>query len=424
MSAGVLSACLTTILMLAAYRLYLQLLGPERFGLWMILSSVLTFAQLSNLGLGQALSKQVSSEHVAGDDTAIRSCASTALVTLLFVGSIFFLLIFLLRTPIVGLFRLSASNTLTVLSLLPAMGVLSLYAIYLDALSSILSGLGRMDIYTYLQLLTQATSVGITLLFLKQKWGLTSFVIGSGISYLVLHAATSGTLSRLLPYRVFTLRAFSWTTLRKMLGMSLFLSASSLLSILVGPLNKLLLSRFVGVSALPFYDIVTNGSLKARSLIESAVRPIMPEVSRLAKHRHYVQIVQLNKRLTKILMVSGGLLFISIIVMSGLLVQLWLGPATAGFPLLGLKIVLAASFISLLGVPAYYTLLGLGRSSRLFAANVLQSCSSFAIIVVITSLRLPLSLLTVLISVAMGLTFANIYLLFESKRAVRALLTP
>ena len=57
---------------------------------------------------------------------------------------------------------------------------------------------------------------------------------------------------------------------------------SSLVSMLLNPFNKLMLSRYAGVSAIPVYDIAFNSAVQVRALIEATMPPLMPEISRLA----------------------------------------------------------------------------------------------------------------------------------------------
>ena len=51
MVSGVAATVLNTVVLAVAYPIYLHFLGYETYGVWLILATVLTFAQLSNLGI-------------------------------------------------------------------------------------------------------------------------------------------------------------------------------------------------------------------------------------------------------------------------------------------------------------------------------------------------------------------------------------
>lgn len=51
----------------------------------------------------------------------------------------------------------------------------------------------------------------------------------------------------------------------------------SLTGMLFSPFNKLMLSRYTGVSAIPIYEIAFTGSMQIRALFEAGLRALMPE---------------------------------------------------------------------------------------------------------------------------------------------------
>ncbi|MEQ9324921.1 MAG: hypothetical protein RIF41_37485, partial [Polyangiaceae bacterium] len=82
MVSGVVYLAGNVLVLLVSYRVYIALLGYEELGLWFVLATVLTFAQLGNLGIRQALMKLVA-EYVSDDDrTMVRELMGTATVIL------------------------------------------------------------------------------------------------------------------------------------------------------------------------------------------------------------------------------------------------------------------------------------------------------------------------------------------------------
>jgi len=67
------------VAMAAAYPIYLHFLGYERYGVWLVLATVLSSAQLCNLGIGQAVMKLVVEEYGHGHIAGILRYVTTAL---------------------------------------------------------------------------------------------------------------------------------------------------------------------------------------------------------------------------------------------------------------------------------------------------------------------------------------------------------
>ena len=80
MFSGVAATVLNIVVLAVAYPIYLHFLGYEKYGVWLVLATVLSFAQLGNLGVGRAIMKLVAEEHGRGNIEAIRQYVATAIV--------------------------------------------------------------------------------------------------------------------------------------------------------------------------------------------------------------------------------------------------------------------------------------------------------------------------------------------------------
>jgi O-antigen/teichoic acid export membrane protein len=73
MISGVVTTVINTITMAAGFPIFLHFLGYEKYGIWLILATVLTFAQLGNLGISPAVIKLVAEEHGRGSSNTASS---------------------------------------------------------------------------------------------------------------------------------------------------------------------------------------------------------------------------------------------------------------------------------------------------------------------------------------------------------------
>lgn len=88
MVSGVVTTVVNTAVLAVAYPIYLHFLGYEKYGVWLVLATVLTFAQLGNLGMGPAVMKLVVEEYGRGDIKGIQPCVTTALALLCVSGTV------------------------------------------------------------------------------------------------------------------------------------------------------------------------------------------------------------------------------------------------------------------------------------------------------------------------------------------------
>jgi len=59
---GTVTTAINAVVMVIAYPVYLHFLGYEKYGVWLVLATVLTFAQLGNLGIGPVVMKLVAGQ--------------------------------------------------------------------------------------------------------------------------------------------------------------------------------------------------------------------------------------------------------------------------------------------------------------------------------------------------------------------------
>ena len=386
MFSGVATTVVNTAVMAAAYPLYLYFLGYEKYGVWLVLTTVLTFAQLGNLGIGPAVMKLVAEEYGRGNIEAVRRYITTAMALLCISGTIVLIILLVFKTHIIGVFKLNDENARMVSWLLPYVGGLSIYVFVVQVFEALLSGLGRMDLSNYIQSLGRIVTVIVAAILLYTGRGIESLLIASITSYLFINITCLVYIRRIVPINFLQIGSIDVYRSKRLLHFGGAVFGSSLIGMLLSPFNKLMLSRYAGVSAIPVYEITYNGSMQVRSLIESGLRALMPEISRISasvtvevKNR----ILHLNSRAMKIIFLFGVPVYAALIVFAPLLLNVWLGERCVETLPGTFRIMLIGTFLSLLCVPAYYTLMGLGRVQYCFLSQAIQGIVNAGVVGII-----------------------------------------
>ena len=420
MFSGVAATTVNTVVMAVAYPLYLYFLGYEKYGVWLVLATVLTFVQLGNLGIGPAVMKLVAEEYGRSDIEAVRRYITAALVMLCISGTVALIVILTFKSQIISLFKLSDENAATVSWLLPYIGVLSIYVFVVQVFDAALSGLGRMDLSNYIQSLGRIVTIIVAMVLLFGGRGIESLFIGSVVSYLLIHIATIICILRIAPIRLLRINNFDTHCCKQLLRFGGGVLGGSLINIIYHSFNKILLSRYAGVSTISVYEIAFNGSMQIRGLLEAGLRAMLPEISRISGNiteSRRGRIVHLNMLAMKLILVVGVPVYGVLIWFSTALLTVWIGAEHVEalrhvFPLM-----LVVSLVSLFAVPAYYTLMGIGRVLPCFLSQAISMCVHVVIILTILVFTSALRVEYVAYAAFAGISAATCYLFWQSHRS-------
>jgi len=383
MASGVVVTVINAVTMMVAFRIYLHFLGYETYGVWLVLATVLSFAQLGNLGIGQAVMKLVAEEHGRGDTEGIQRYVTTALALLCLSGSLVLIAVLVFKTQIIAAFKLSNENAETVSWLLPYIGILSIYVFIVQALNATLSGLGRMDLANYVQSFGRIAAVTVTAVLLYTGRGIESLLIGNTISYVFIHLISLICIWRIASIHLLRINNLDAQRGKRILPFGGAVFGGSVISMFLSPFNKLMLSRYAGVSTIPVYEIAFRASMQVRGLVEAGLKALMPEISRIgANMTRYAKdrISQINRRAMKLIFLFGVPMYCGIIILLTPLLKFWLRQGFVDELPVAFRIMLISTFLSLLSVPSYYTLLGLGMVRYTLMSHIILSCVSALIV--------------------------------------------
>ncbi len=426
MVSGVFCSGINAVAMMVAYPVYLHFLGYEKYGVWLVLATVLSFAQLGNLGIGQAVIKLVAEEHGRKNIEGIQKYVVTAILILLISGSIALAAILVFKSHIIGLFNLSDENARIALWLLPYIGVLSIYVFVVQAMNATLSGLGRMDLANFAQALGRIVAVSIATLMLYRGNGIESILIGNSLSYIFIHLMSLVCIKRTTSLRFVRMSNICMVYGKKILTFGSHLFGSSLVAMLLVPFNKLIISRYIGVASVPIFEIAFNGSMQIRGLIEAGLRATMPEISRASAgmtKNGLDRIKSISRKSIKLILVFGLPAYALIMFASPWLLQLWLGDKYNISVGISFRIMLIGTYLSLIGVPAFYTLMGLGKGRDILFCNIIQSSVNVVIILSFIATGLSVGTNTVCVAVMAGMGGATLYLMTKQKMLFRNILS-
>jgi O-antigen/teichoic acid export membrane protein len=409
MVSGTLLTAVNAASIVIAYPIYLHFLGYEGYGVWIVLSTVLSFAQLGNIGIDQAVMKLVAKEYGRGNVERIQKYITTALALLCLSGAAVLLVILFFREHIISAFRLSDKNTQIVFLLLPYIGVLSIYVFIVQVLNAALSGLGRMDLANCTQSIGRIIAVIVSALLLYSGLGIECLIIGNAISYVFIHFASLCFIWRIIPVRLLRISNMDTCCVGRLVRFGGGILAGTVVSMLGSPFNKLMLSRYAGISTLPIYEMAFNGAMQLRNLIEAGFRALMPVSSRLNAviTSNVVESINRIHRLSFNIIIFFGIpLFSIMFIFATPLFQIWLREDFIGAAPFVFRIMLIATFINLLGVPQFYILMGMGHIQDVFIGRSITwlACMTLVLFISVSIDYLSVSIIGVCLIISWSLS--------------------
>ncbi len=417
------SAILGCAISVGSYPVYLHFLGYSQYGLWLMVSTFLTLCQIGNLGVAPALAKLIAEELGRNNRDGAQCYVQLAVTAAMILGTTTIIFLFFCRNLLFEHLSLSPATLHHLQELTPFILVLSFYAFLNELFSAVLVGLGRMDLSSSIQTASQLITFVTAVTLLRLGRGLTSLAIGSLISLLFTQVLMTVSAKRLGALTIRPSLRLDWVRLRNLLGLTSTVFGASLIAALFIPLNKVLLSRYAGLAAVPVYEMAFNTSMRIRGLFEMPLRAIMPVLSHassLSSADIKVALDQVRRNARHLLLLAGSV-FAFFFLFAQPISQAWLkGTMDSSFAT-ALRIALLGAFISLLGVPAYYSLLGVGRASELFWSHAVQSATNVAIALFISLAGYPLSLMVLLAAGSAGMCASTCFLYGRYTHAARSL---
>ena len=423
MGVGSIMALISACLSVLSYPIYLHYLGYHRLGLWLVLSVVVSVAQLGNLGIPLALFKLVAEEHGHGDWEGVKTYVNISCGILLAVGLIFLGTIILIRSFVVSWFKLNGSDAAMVCSMLPYVAALSVFVLLFSTFNSAVGGLGRMDLTSRNEALAQALVIVFSSSLLYLGVDLRGMVAGSFCGYAVAQLISFVQVQRMMPIPLIARTRVSSDKVRQLLGTGGWMMGSSVFSMMFLPFVRLMLSRYAGLEAVTVNDMCYNGSMRVRGVFDAAFRPIMPEVSSLRvkeKSDLGVRARSIDRKAFLISFAFALPIIVGLMVVMTPLLHLWLHRSFNPLLPSTFRIALVGAFASLLGCSAYYMLIGLGSVRDSVYSIAIQFAVNAAVLLAIAFSMKHITVGEAAVAISMATVSSTLYLRLRVRFLLRS----
>lgn len=412
---GVIFSGTHNVIGLIAFPIYLKYLGAEKYGLWITVAVILEFSNLGQLGIETAIVKYVASEYGKKNFKAITEYISTSFYILMAPFIVVIIILALFKFQIAELIKLEEVFMDNGIRLIFYVGLLSGLRFFVSLIRGVVVGVGRMDIANYVLIFSRIFRFILALSLLVLGYGVWSLYF-SHLLYLILPLIVWIFILRFIyNIKIFDPLAFKIEKLRELIKLGGTLLVGTIAHMFVVPFNKVIIARYVGLSAVTFYQIALQLVLAIRSLFALGLESILPKISEMYKKtiESLKLVLSVHKKAMIFVLSFAFPLFLSIFIFANPILKIWLG---GGFDIqiaLVLRILVIGWFINALAVPDYYMFIGIDKAGYSVSATCLKSFTNVTLILVLLFLNIRFTLIKVAAIDSLSLIVAVIFLKYK-----------
>lgn len=298
-------------------------LGPNMYGIWVIISVLTGYFGLTDLGIGYSFQKFVAEYYAQRDLDSINKIVNSGFVFYTLLGTLLLAAAFIFVDPLFKL--LDIPNTLAAESrVVFLVATLNLaMANLISVFASIMTGLQHIDLVKKIELSLLLGRVVLYVLVLEQGFGIMGLILSETCLLLFSAALNYFFLIRFFPEVRIQPWRLDFRLFRKLLDFGGKLQISRLSELVNFQFDRIIVSKFVGLEYVVFADVGGKLLNKIRVLPLILLSSLIPAVSQLQSLNQTERIRIVFDRSSKYLVVSSVPLFVFAFVFAHLIMRVW-----------------------------------------------------------------------------------------------------
>jgi O-antigen/teichoic acid export membrane protein len=380
-------------------------LGDKMYGLWIFVGSFLGYYGLMDFGFNSAVQRFLSRAIGLKDDLEANKVINTAIYVFAALGTLVFILSFILAYIMPVLIK-NITEIFTFRVVVIILGVNFALGFPMRIFYGILTSHLRYEISTMVEIIKLIIRTILIIFFLKKGYGLITlafitFVMDIG-GYLVRYFI----VKKLYPYIVFSSKYFERSKIRSLFGYSVYTFISQIADQLRFNIDNLVITAFMGLSAVTLYSIAARLIKYFMDFVGSAIGMLTPVFSQYEACGDYNSIREKFMLTTKVScylsIMIGGL----IIMFGHAFIQRWVGERYINaYPIL--VILTLPMILALMQTPSIQLLYGISKHKFFTVSN---SCEGIANIILSIVLVKKFGLLGVALGTAVPMVIVKLFI--------------
>ncbi len=338
-------------------------LGKEQYGLWTAVLAITGYIGLADLGLSTSFVTYIARYVTLGDLKSANRVVSHGLLFYMLVACAMMVISLAAYPWLFGVLNIGDADWSTARSALflsvAVFAVTSVAGVY----GSVLAAVQRMDAFNMQFAGLLIAKFAFTYAALAAGYGVTGMFIADLLATALSIPVVFFLARGCAPGLTLTWDGFDKPLMQTLLKFGLRLQVSRIADIVQMSYDKLLLTKYIGLSATAMYDYGSRPLNRLRTLPVTAISSLIPAVSALDANDNDARIQAAVVRSTRYLVVMALPLFCLCILFARRAMLLWIGPGNdyAAYTMQGLSI---GAFVSV--VMSALSLVSLGKGEPQF----------------------------------------------------------
>jgi O-antigen/teichoic acid export membrane protein len=343
-------------------------IGPDLYGLFILLMSIAGLLGIMNLGLGEATLRYVAYYNGRNDLTGINRVVGSTLLIYIIVGTFAGLLIFFASPWLVKFIAIPDKLYNLGVKLLKLTAINFSIRLIGGAIEAIPQALQRYDISTKVSIGESIFQVTGTVVIVLTGFGIYEIVLWSVITTLMTRIINY-IVAKYLIKEIRIYPSLSRDGLKEVFSYGIFSFITQMLGTIWGQLDKILLGTLVNASSVAYLTVPQNLAFRGSYAVGNAGSALFPKFSAI-KDQKEISNLYLNS--TWLLLCATITIFVPLTVLFPDFLRLWINPEFALFSGWVGQIIACSCIVRGAFVPYDALFKGLGKPQYL---TVLYFCS-------------------------------------------------
>lgn len=362
----------------------LSQLGDQKYGLWVLVGSVVSYGFLLDFGIAGAVTKYTAEFRAKRESDEAHSLIATVLWLYTGLG-LFIILVSLIIAPLFPIiFNIPEADRDMAIWLVMLSGISVGITIPCTTTTAVLRGLQRFDLINLIGLAATFLTAGGTVAVLLLDGGAIGLVlVGMGVT-LISQIPGIWFIYRIAPELRFGWRGAKRSLLKRVASYSTSIFIMNLGGHLESKTDEIVIGGFLPVSAVTPYNLARKLSTLPQTFTEQFLMLLLPMASEIhaKEDREKLRTLYIvSTRLTLAMFLPVGLM---LIILAHPILSVWVGSAYAEYAYL-IAILVIASLIDTSQWPAGFVLQGMARHQPLAAMTIGSGISNLILSIILVN---------------------------------------
>lgn len=304
--------------------LILKSLGPEEYGIRTLITSIIGYFALLDIGLNGAITKYLANYNFFKNNKKISDLLNTSLITFLVLGFLGFIIIWSISDWLVfSIFKIPLSLQSQSILAIKLSGFGFLLSMITWWCSSIPTGLQRFDHFNGVSIFYGTLTTILTLIAIKLEFGLIGIIVANLIANIISIFGYLISIKSLLPNYKIKLQ-FNNTMFKRTFSFGIYMIAFRLIGVISGNLDTILIGSYLNSTKVTYYNIPHQISSIVHSISAKLMQVIFPLTSELVAERNEQKIKEIFYKFYLLNLIIGITIIMPLIIGSKLILKLWI----------------------------------------------------------------------------------------------------